>query len=71
VPRGTPAEIVERLNREINSGLADPAMRKRFDDLAGRPLLYTPAEFGVQIPVHRGQSFQSIADSVPVIADSF
>jgi len=25
----------------------------------------------LQIPVHRGQSFQSIADSVPVIADSF
>jgi tripartite-type tricarboxylate transporter receptor subunit TctC len=46
VPRGTPAEMVERLNREINSGLADPAVRKRFDDLAGRPLLYTPAEFG-------------------------
>src|SRR6266404_1813285 len=46
VPRGTPAEMVERLNREINSGLADPAARKRFDDLAGRPLLYTPPEFG-------------------------
>jgi hypothetical protein len=25
----------------------------------------------VQIPVHRGQSFRSIADSIPVIADSF
>ena len=26
---------------------------------------------GVQIPIHRGQSFRRIADSVPVIADSF
>lgn len=46
VPRGTPAEIVSRLNREINAGLADPALRKRFDDLAGRPIFYAPAEFG-------------------------
>jgi tripartite-type tricarboxylate transporter receptor subunit TctC len=46
VPRGTPTEIVARLNREINAGLADPAVRKRFDDLAGRPIFYTPAEFG-------------------------
>jgi hypothetical protein len=30
------------------------------------------ASFGsVQIPVHRGQSFRRIADSIPVIADSF
>jgi hypothetical protein len=30
-----------------------------------------PAFGGLQIPVHRGQSFRRIADSVPVIADSF
>ncbi len=46
VPRDTPAAAIARLNREINAALADPAVRKRFDDLAGRPIFYTPAEFG-------------------------
>ena len=32
-PTNTPAEIVERLNREINTGLASPAMKSRFADL--------------------------------------
>jgi tripartite-type tricarboxylate transporter receptor subunit TctC len=45
-PRGTPADIIERLNREINAGLAQPAIKARFDDL-GAPLLpLSPAEFG-------------------------
>jgi len=45
VPRGTPAEIIERLNREINTGLADPVVRKRLNDVAATPIFYTPAEF--------------------------
>src|SRR5215472_11539878 len=46
VPRGTSPEVVARLNREINAGLADPGVRKRFDDLTVTPLIFTPAEFG-------------------------
>ncbi|HSV22694.1 MAG TPA: tripartite tricarboxylate transporter substrate binding protein [Xanthobacteraceae bacterium] len=46
VPRGTPAAVIARLNREVNAALADPAVRKRFDDLAGRPIFYAPADFG-------------------------
>jgi len=46
VPRGTPPEVIARLNREINAGLADPGLRKRFDDLTVTPLIFTPAEFG-------------------------
>jgi tripartite-type tricarboxylate transporter receptor subunit TctC len=43
VPRGTPAEIVERLNREINAVLTDPAVKARMVELgrsksAGEPL---------------------------------
>ena len=46
VPRGTPAEIIERLHREINAGLRDPAIRARFAEVGATPLFYTPAEFG-------------------------
>jgi tripartite-type tricarboxylate transporter receptor subunit TctC len=46
VPRGTPAEIVERLNREINAGLANPTIKARLADVATTPIVFTPAEFG-------------------------
>jgi tripartite-type tricarboxylate transporter receptor subunit TctC len=44
VPSGTPNAIVERLNREINAGLADPGIRARMAEVGGVPLLYSPAE---------------------------
>jgi len=43
---GTPREIIERLNREINAGLADPAVRARLADVATTPIFFTPDEFG-------------------------
>jgi tripartite-type tricarboxylate transporter receptor subunit TctC len=46
VPRGTPPEIIVRLNREINAGLADPAIKARLAEVATTPILFTPAEFG-------------------------
>src|SRR5262245_6029130 len=46
VPRGAPAEIIARLNREINAGLADPAVRARLADVATTPIFFTPDEFG-------------------------
>ncbi len=45
-PRGTPADIVDKLNKEINAGLADPKIKARFADLGGTPLALTPAEYG-------------------------
>jgi tripartite-type tricarboxylate transporter receptor subunit TctC len=45
-PRNTPAEIVGRLNREINAALADPKIKARFADLGGTPLPLPPAEYG-------------------------
>jgi tripartite-type tricarboxylate transporter receptor subunit TctC len=45
-PKGTPAEIIDRLNREINAGLADPKLRARLVDLGGIVAAATPAEFG-------------------------
>jgi tripartite-type tricarboxylate transporter receptor subunit TctC len=49
VPRGTPPEIIERLNREINAGLADPAVRARLAEVATTPIFFTPAEFGAYV----------------------
>jgi tripartite-type tricarboxylate transporter receptor subunit TctC len=45
VARGTPAEIVRKLNTEINTVLADPDMRRRLADLGGTVSPLTPAEF--------------------------
>jgi tripartite-type tricarboxylate transporter receptor subunit TctC len=45
-PRNTPAEVIERLNVQINAGLADPAIRVRIADLGGTGLPGSPADFG-------------------------
>jgi tripartite-type tricarboxylate transporter receptor subunit TctC len=45
-PKNTPAEIVDRLNTEINAALADPKMKARFADLGGTVLPGSPADFG-------------------------
>ena len=46
VPKDTPAEIVEKLNREINAVLTDPKLKARLADLGGVPMPMTPPEFG-------------------------
>jgi tripartite-type tricarboxylate transporter receptor subunit TctC len=46
VPRNTPAEIIEKLNKEINAGLADPKMKARFADFGGTILAGSPGDFG-------------------------
>jgi tripartite-type tricarboxylate transporter receptor subunit TctC len=45
-PYGTPAEIIERLNREINAGLMDAGVRAQLAKVATTPIIFTPAEFG-------------------------
>jgi tripartite-type tricarboxylate transporter receptor subunit TctC len=45
-PKGTPVEIVEKLNKEINAALADPKMKARIADVGGTVLPGSPAEFG-------------------------
>jgi tripartite-type tricarboxylate transporter receptor subunit TctC len=45
-PKRTAAEIVEKLNKEINAGLADPKIKARLADLGGTVLPGTPADFG-------------------------
>jgi len=45
-PRNTPADIVERLNQEINAGLADPRLNARLGELGGTALMGSAAELG-------------------------
>jgi tripartite-type tricarboxylate transporter receptor subunit TctC len=46
VPKATPTEIVEKLNKEINAALADPNMKKRLTDLGAAVFAGSPADFG-------------------------
>jgi tripartite-type tricarboxylate transporter receptor subunit TctC len=46
MPKGTPAEVIEKLNKEINAGLADPGMKARLAELGGILMPGTPAQFG-------------------------
>jgi tripartite-type tricarboxylate transporter receptor subunit TctC len=45
-PKHTPAEVIDKLNKEINAGLADPDIKARLADLGGTTLGGSPAEFG-------------------------
>src|SRR3977135_1219019 len=48
-PKNTPKEIIEKLNREINAVLAEPAIKTRLIELGGEPLIGTPEAFGAMI----------------------
>jgi tripartite-type tricarboxylate transporter receptor subunit TctC len=48
-PKGTPAEVTEKLNKEINAVAADPIVKARFASLGVEPLSMTSAEFGTFI----------------------
>jgi tripartite-type tricarboxylate transporter receptor subunit TctC len=45
-PRNTPADIVDRLNREINAGLADPKLKAKLANLGASAFVGSPADFG-------------------------
>jgi tripartite-type tricarboxylate transporter receptor subunit TctC len=45
-PKGTPPEIIEKLNKEINAGLADPKIKARLFELGGMLIAGTPEDFG-------------------------
>jgi tripartite-type tricarboxylate transporter receptor subunit TctC len=45
-PRNTPADVVEKLNREINAGLADPRLKARFEELGVTVMPLSPTAFG-------------------------
>lgn len=43
---GTPADVIDKINKEINAALTDPAMRARLADLGGIPIAGSPGDFG-------------------------
>jgi len=45
-PKATPAEVIDKLNKEINAGLADPNIKARIADVGGTVLALSPADFG-------------------------
>jgi tripartite-type tricarboxylate transporter receptor subunit TctC len=45
-PKNTPAEIVDKLNKEINKGLADPKLKAKIAELGGAVIVGSPADFG-------------------------
>ena len=46
VPRNTSTEIIDKLNRDINAGLADPNIKTRLTDLGATALVQSSADFG-------------------------
>ena len=48
-PKGTPADVVDKLNKEINAGLADLKIKTRLEDVGGTPMPTMPDEFGKMI----------------------
>jgi len=46
MPKGTPREIIDKVNAEVNRALADPKMRDRLAGLGGKPIAGTPEDFG-------------------------
>jgi tripartite-type tricarboxylate transporter receptor subunit TctC len=48
-PKNTPKEIIEKLNKEVNAVLAEPAIKARLVELGGEPLIGPPDAFGAMI----------------------
>jgi tripartite-type tricarboxylate transporter receptor subunit TctC len=58
-PKNTPDDIVDKLNKEINAGLADPAFKARLADLGGSAFAGSPADFGEFI-VHETEKWAKV-----------
>ena len=46
MPKGTPREVIDKVNATVNAALSDPGMLKRYADLGGQPIKGTPEDFG-------------------------
>ena len=55
--RGASAEVVDKLNKEINTGLADSKLKERLAELGSSPFVASPSEFGT----HRAEQTEKWA----------
>jgi len=62
-PKGAPTEIIDRLNKETNSVVADPGMKTQLIGLGAPPMSMTPAEFGKLIADHTKKWAKVIHDA--------
>ena len=67
-PKGTPAEIIRKLNNEINAVLADPKLKARLADLGGTVLTGSPMDFGKLI-VDETEKWGKVVKFVGIKAD--
>jgi tripartite-type tricarboxylate transporter receptor subunit TctC len=67
-PRNTPVEVIEKLNKETNAGLADPKLKARLDDLGGIALTGSPSDFGKLI-VEETDKWGKVVKFVGIKAD--
>ena len=64
-PKGTPPEIINKLNKAINAALADPNIQARLADLGGNVMSVTPAEFG-QVIVDETEKWAKVVKAAGV-----
>ena len=60
-PKGTPGEVIDKLNREINAALADEKIKARIAELGSTPIMMSPAEFGAFIASEVGKWSKAVA----------
>ena len=68
IPKNTPVEIVDKLNKEINAGLADPKIKARLADFGGTPLVVSPADFG-RLIAEETEKWAKVIKSAGIKAD--
>ena len=68
VPKNTPKEIIEKLNKEINAVLAEPAIKAKLIDLGGEPLIGPPEAFGAMI-VAETEKWEKVVKAAGVRVD--
>jgi tripartite-type tricarboxylate transporter receptor subunit TctC len=68
VPKNTPKEIIEKLNKEINAVLAEPAIKAKLIDLGGQPLIGPPEAFGAMIAAET-EKWEKVVKSAGVHVD--